>query len=168
MRAVIAARRTAASVVVSRGGLAPAWWRSRLTPAWWSAAAAALVVFALDLVGELRGGGDAAAYVYVAVMVFVLATGLTIWATRPQLNPIGPLWTWFAILHVVENLPAVYPTNKAAVTVGILLGGTGAITGGWFILAYPTGKLPNRWARLWVFVTYSGTWLWNLAWVLYL
>src|SRR5262249_13512374 len=87
--------------------------------------------------------------------------------TRPQLNPIGPLWAWSLIFGLVENLPAVYPTSKAAVTIRILLGGTGGVTGGGLILAYPTGNVPNGWARRWVIVA-DGTGLWNLPWVLYL
>src|SRR5262245_40296110 len=141
MPAVTAGGTAAFPAVASRGRLTPAWWHSRLTPAWWLSLAAATVLFGLDLVGELRGGGDKAAYASVVVGVMWLATGLTVWATRPQSNPLGPLWAWWQVTGVVETLPLVYPTNKAAFTVGVLLLSTASIMGAHWILMYPTGKL---------------------------
>jgi len=144
-------------------------WLRRLTPAWWLTASAGACIFALDLHGELNSpGSTAAAYAFLMAMFVLSVTGFVVWAVRPEFNPLGALWTIFPIVHVVENLPAVYPTSKAATTVGYLLLGTAAVMGAQFIMSYPTGKPFSRWATIWLVVAYTGGILLNVPYVLYL
>lgn len=144
-------------------------WARRLTPAWWVTAAAGATVFAIDLHGELRTPrAPIAAYAYLATMVFMSTCGFVVWAVRWRFNPLGSLWAISPIIHVVENLPAVYPTSKAATTTGNLLLGVGAVVGAQWVLSYPSGRLWSRWAKRWLVVTYVVTFASNLPYVLYL
>jgi hypothetical protein len=61
------------------------WREGNRTPGWWAAAAVGVALFALDLAGQLEDGiVKGSSVLYFVAMGIAMATGLWVWAWRPQ------------------------------------------------------------------------------------
>jgi len=135
---------------------------------WWLTATAVVVVLVADVWGHADPGAvDAATYVYVTTFGVFAAIGLYVWATRPRQGLIGPLWTLSPLLQVVEDLLPAWPESRLAATLGLAVLGIGAVVASHWVLAYPSGLLPNRHMRVGVAILYTTGLLLNLPFLLY-
>ena len=90
------------------------WSAGRRTPAWWVAAALGIGVFALDLAGQLQDGiVTGSSVLFFVAMGTALATGLWVWAWRPQTR-MGTLIFWWPALSLAADLVVAYPGPRAS------------------------------------------------------
>jgi signal transduction histidine kinase len=128
------------------------WRQGKRTPGWWAAAAVGVALFALDLAGQLEDGiVKGSSVLYFAAMGVAMATGLWVWAWRPQTH-MGPLIFWWPALSLGADLVVPYPTSRLATTAGLALFLMGPIVYAQMTLSYPNGRLQGRLALIYIYV----------------
>jgi signal transduction histidine kinase len=80
-----------------------------------------------------------------------MATGLWVWAWRPQTH-LGPLIFWWPALSVAADLVVPYPTDRLVATIGLALYVIGPIVYVHMTLSYPNGRMEGRLAWVLIFV----------------
>jgi signal transduction histidine kinase len=128
------------------------WREGNRTPGWWAAAAVGVALFALDLAGQLEDGiVKGSSVLYFVAMGIAMATGLWVWAWRPQTH-MGPLIFWWPALSLAADLVIPYPTSRLATTAGLALFLMGPIVYAQMTLSYPNGRLQGRLALIYIYV----------------
>jgi signal transduction histidine kinase len=128
------------------------WRQGRRTAGWWAALALGVTVYALDLSGQLEDDiVSGSTVLFFVAMGVATATGLWVWAWRPQTH-MGPLIFWWPTLSIAADLIVPYPTSRLATTIGLALYVIGPIVYAQMTLSYPNGKLQGRLAWIYIFV----------------
>jgi signal transduction histidine kinase len=128
------------------------WRQGRRTAGWWAALALGVTVYALDLSGQLEDDiVSGSTVMFFVAMGVATATGLWVWAWRPQTH-MGPLIFWWPTLSIAADLIVPYPTSRLATTIGLALYVIGPIVYAQMTLSYPNGKLQGRLAWIYIFV----------------
>ena len=128
------------------------WRQGKRTPGWWAAAAVGLALFFLDLAGQLADGiVKGPSVLFFVAMGIAMATGLWVWAWRPQTH-MGPLIFWWPALSLAGDLFIPYPTSRLATTAGLALFLMGPIVYAQMTLSYPNGRLQGRLALIYIYV----------------
>jgi signal transduction histidine kinase len=128
------------------------WRQGRRTAGWWAALALGVTVYALDLSGQLEDDiVSGSTVLFFVAMGVATATGLWVWAWRPQTH-MGPLIFWWPTLSIAADLIVPYPTSRLATTIGLALYVIGPIVYAQMTLSYPNGKLQSRLAWIYIFV----------------
>jgi signal transduction histidine kinase len=128
------------------------WRQGHRTATWWVAAILGPGLLALDLYGQIHHHTvQGATALFFVAMTVAMATGLWVWAWRPQTH-MGPLIFWWPALSVAADLVVPYPTDRLVTTIGLALYVIGPIVYVHMTLSYPNGRMEGRLAWVLIFV----------------
>jgi len=97
------------------------WRQGHRTATWWVAAILGPGLLALDLYGQIHHHTvQGSTVLFFVAMTVAMATGLWVWAWRPQTH-MGPLIFWWPALSVAADLVVPYPTDRLVTTIGLAL-----------------------------------------------